>query len=282
MRAPSTPSSTGFGYLDAGGALPRRPLAFAHRGGAGHPDLIGIENTLEAFEHAHRLGYAYLETDVHVTGDGHLIAFHDADVARLTGENDLIADLTLQQVKALRLDGRGEIPTLGELVDRLPAARLNIDLKCDRSPEALAGFIAERDLADRVLVGSFEADRLRRFRRITQGRIPTSAHRGEVAAFLLLPARLAEKVTRGRVAALQVPVRHRGIPIVNAAFVRRAHRVGKHVHVWTIDDPDEMRRLLDLGVDGLMTDRTDTLREVFTERGLWPQSQHRRHDDEHR
>lgn len=270
MCAALTSSSTGYGYLDAGGALPRRPLAFAHRGGAEHPDLVGIENTLEAFEHAYALGFTYLETDVHVTADGHLVAFHDVDASRVTGQDGAIGDLTLAQVKALRVGGRAQIPTLSELVERLPDARFNIDLKCDRAPEALAAFVTEHRLGDRVLVGSFGARRLNRFRRLAGPRVPTSAHRAEVAAFMLFPARLAERVTRGRVAALQVPASRKGVPIVTRRFLRRAHAAGKHVHVWTIDEPHQIRRLIDLGVDGLMTDRTDVLREVFTERGLWP------------
>jgi glycerophosphoryl diester phosphodiesterase len=128
-----------------------------------------------------------------------------------------------------------------------------------------------------VLVGSFSAARLNRFRRLTRGRVPTSAHPLEVVAFGLLPGRLADLVTRRRVAALQVPHRRTlrlaglrvTVPVVTKGFVRRAHAAGKHVHVWTIDDPEEMRELLDKGVDGLFTDRTDLLREVLEQHGSW-------------
>jgi glycerophosphoryl diester phosphodiesterase len=100
--------------------------------------------------------------------------------------------------------------------------------------------------------------------------VSTSATPAEVAGFRLLPsARLADLVTRGRVAALQVPHRRRGILIASPGLVRRAHRAGRHVHVWTIDDPDEMNLLLDRGVDGLMTDRTDILKDVLVARGQW-------------
>ncbi|MDT9592337.1 glycerophosphodiester phosphodiesterase [Nocardioides zeae] len=268
MTARTTAPSTGFAYLDGDETHGGVPLAFAHRGGAEHPDLVGAENTLEAFEHAAALGYVHLETDVQVTSDGHLVAFHDARTLRVTEVEGSVGGLSLAEVKGLLVGRRGQVPTLAELVDALPRARFNIDLKCDRSPAALARFVAERGLWDRVLVGSFSAGRLRRFRRLTGGRVPTAAHRAEIVAFLLLPARLADRVTGGRVAALQVPV-HRGVTIVTPRLVRRAHAVGKHVHVWTVDDPAEMERLLDLGVDGLMTDRTDLLRSVLEARGAW-------------
>ncbi|MDF9717060.1 glycerophosphodiester phosphodiesterase [Nocardioides sp. ChNu-99] len=267
MTATTTPV-TGFAYLDGDEAHPGAPLAFAHRGGAAHPAVVGHENTLEAFEHAAGLGYVHLETDVQVTADGVLVAFHDALLERVTGTAGAVGDLTLAEVRRLRVGERGTVPTLAELVERLPGARFNIDLKCDRSPEALAAFVAEHDLWDRVLVGSFSAGRIRRFRRLVGGRVPTAAHRGEIVAFVLLPGRVADRLTGGRVAALQVPV-ERVLPIVSARLVRRAHATGKHVHVWTIDDRAEMEALLDLGVDGLMTDRTDVLREVLLARGAW-------------
>ena len=121
-----------------------------------------------------------------------------------------------------------------------------------------------------MLVGSFSARRLRQFRRLTGGRVPTSAHPAEIAAFWLLPsARLADRLTGGQVAALQVPHRRGRLVVATRGLVRRAHATAKHVHVWTIDDPDEMKELLDRGVDGLMTDRTDILRSVLNERGQW-------------
>ena len=122
----------------------------------------------------------------------------------------------------------------------------------------------------RVLVARFSTRTLQHFRRLTQGRVATSAHPLEVAALRVLPsARLARWLTRGRVAALQIPHRRRRWVVATPGLVRRAHAVGMHVHVWTIDDPDEMRELLDRGVDGLFTDRTDVLKTVLEERGQW-------------
>jgi glycerophosphoryl diester phosphodiesterase len=166
--------------------------------------------------------------------------------------------------------GREHVPTLEELVVAFPDARFNLDLKSAAAVTALAAFVRSHRLRDRVLVASFSGRRLRRFRRLVGGRVATAAHPAEVATFLLLPGRLARRLTRGRVAALQVPHRRGPVTIAGRRLVRHAHDAGVHVHVWTVDDPDEMRLLLDRGVDGLMTDRTDILSEVLRERGAWP------------
>jgi glycerophosphoryl diester phosphodiesterase len=249
---------------------PGRVLAFAHRGGAYHPEIEGLENTLAAFRHAVQLGYDYLETDVHTTSDGYLLAFHDDVLDRVTDRMGAIADLTLAEVREARIGRRELIPTFGELLDEFPDARFNIDLKSDGAVPALADFVAAHDAWDRVLVGSFNARRLRRFRALTHGRVATSAHPLEVAAYRLLPSgRLANLVTRGRVAALQIPLRRGRLVIATRGLVRRAHAAGRHVHVWTVDEPDEMNALLDRGVDGLFTDRTDLLKTVLQQRGQW-------------
>ncbi len=255
---------TGYPFLDDGGPV----LAFAHRGGATHPELLGRENTLAAFRHAAALGYRYLETDVHLTRDGVLVAFHDALLDRVSDGVGSIADLDTTALARVRVAGEA-VPTLAEVVDAFPDARFNLDLKADSAVEPLAAFVVERGLHDRVLVGSFSWRRLRRFRALVGPRVPTSAAPVEVAAYVLLPGRVARRLAP-RVAALQVPHRLRRLPVTTPLLVRRAHRVGVQVHVWTVDDPDEMRVLLDHGVDGLMTDRTDVLAGVLAERGLWP------------
>lgn len=261
---------TGYAYLDAVLDPPGGILAFAHRGGAYHPGLEGLENTLAAFRHAAELGYSYLETDVHATSDGVLLAFHDVVLDRVSDHRGEIALMSAAEVAEALVGGRERVPTLAELFDEFPRARFNIDLKADGAAPLLAAFIAEREAWDRVLVGSFSGRRLRHFRRLTGGRVPTSAHPLEVLAFRLLPSgRLADLLTGGRPAALQLPHRHRRLPMTTAGLVRRAHRAGKHVHVWTIDDPDEMALLIERGVDGLMTDRTDILKGVLVQRGQW-------------
>lgn len=261
----TSPRPAATGYLDS-----RRPLAFAHRGGAYHPEVEGLENTLAAFRHAVALGYTYLETDVHVTRDGVLLAFHDTVLDRVTDRTGSIADATWEEVGQALIGGSEPVPTLASLFDAFPEARFNIDLKSEGAVESLAAFLDERQAWDRVLVGSFSARRMGAFRRRTNGRVATSAHPLEVVAYRVLgSARLARWVTRGRPVALQVPHRRGRLLVVSAGLVRRAHAAGIQVHVWTIDDPDEMNALLDRGVDGIMTDRTDILRDVLRARGQW-------------
>ena len=252
---------------------PGSVLAFAHRGGAEHPDIAGLENTLVAFEHACASGYRYLETDVHVSLDGVLLAFHDDVLDRVTDATGTVARLRHEEIREARIDGREPVPTLAEVFDSLPGdTHFNIDVKSTGSVHALADFVAARGVQDRVLVGSFSNRRMRDFRRITAGTIATSATTSEVAAFVSAPG-LAVARRMGRAFdALQVPHRHKGLSVTNERLVRRAHAADKHVHVWTIDEPEEMRELIDLGVDGLMTDRTDVLKAFLLEDGRWRES----------
>jgi glycerophosphoryl diester phosphodiesterase len=253
------------GYLDS-----PRPLAFAHRGGAYHPEIEGLENTMAAFAHAVALGFSYLETDVHVTSDGVLLAFHDTVLDRVTDRTGSIAGSTYAEAQSALIGGREPVPTLAELFDAFPDARFNIDLKSEGAVEALAAFIDEREAWDRVLVGSFSGRRMNAFRRRTKGRVATSAYPLEVVAFVLSPSgRIARLLTRGRPRALQIPHRRGRLVVASRGLVRRAHAAGVQVHVWTIDEPIEMNTLLDRGVDGIMTDRTDILRDVLRARGQW-------------
>ena len=249
-------------YLD--GPL---PIAFAHQGGASeHP-----ENTMPAFDHAYRLGYRYMETDVHASSDGVLFAFHDADLQRTCGQPGLIRDLTAEQVSTMRVAGREPIPRLDELLSTWPDAKFNIDCKSDHALPYLLQRLDRDDVFDRVCIGSFSDSRLDAVRERYGPRVCTSMGPRDVAK-----VRLGTWVGRaprfnGVAAPLaaQVPVRQGPLPIVTKSFVDGAHAAGLQVHVWTIDDPDEMRRLLDLNVDGIMTDRVTALREVIHERGQW-------------
>lgn len=253
------------GYLPSG-----RVLAFAHRGGAYHPEIEGLENTLAAFRHAAALGYDYLETDVHLTADGVLLAFHDEVLDRVTDQQGAVRELTLADVRRARIGGREEVPTLVDLLDAFPAARFNIDIKSDDAVAPLAALVRERDLWDRVLIGSFSRKRIRRFRALTEGRVPTAADPFEVLVYRLSPtAGIAKALAGARFAAFQVPHRRGRLTVVTPGLVRRAHAAGVQVHVWTIDDPAEMDELLDRGVDGLFTDRTDLLKDVLQGRGQW-------------
>lgn len=260
---------TGFPFLDVGRDQPGAVLAFAHRGGALHPDLVGLENSLRAFEHAAGLGYTYLETDVHVTRDGVLIAFHDKVLDRVTGSAGSIATTSYVDLTDALIGGREPIPLMADLLEHLPHARFNIDLKAEAAVAGLADLVERTASHDRVCVGSFSGARLRAFRRLVSRPVATSYGPMSVGLSRFGPRALAETVLRGRGEALQVPYRHGGVTIVTEHFIDRAHAAGRPVHVWTIDDPGEMHTLLDLGVDGLMTDRTDVLRDVLVSRGQW-------------
>ncbi|MCX6395129.1 MAG: glycerophosphodiester phosphodiesterase [Propionibacteriales bacterium] len=259
---------TGFAYLDD--VAPPAVIAMAHRGGARHPDLDGLENTAAAFRHAVGLGYTYLETDVHVTASGELVAFHDDVLDRVTDQQGRVASVAAGVLARARIGGEHPVPRLADLLEEFPTSRFNIDLKADGAGPVLVDLVERTRSHDRICVGSFSHARLSEFRRLVGGRVPTSASPVEVAAFLALPSGAAARLlTRSRVAALQVPHRRGPVPLVTASLVRRAHAAGAHVHVWTVDEPAQMETLIDLGVDGLITDRTDRLKELLVSRGLW-------------
>ena len=261
---------TGFAYLDAGLDRPGAVLAFAHRGGAFHPEIEGLENTLRAFQHAVDLGYTYLETDVHATRDGVLLAFHDAVLDRVTESTGAIADLGYDELADVVVAQREQIPTMAGLLERFPAARFNIDIKADAAVRPLADLIRRTASHERVCVGSFSDRRMTSFRAAMDRAVATAHGPAAVVAARFAPlGRLAARVARTPGAAFQVPHRRGRIRVVTDEFVDRAHAIGRPVHVWTVDDPAEMAELLDLGVDGIFTDRTDLLRDVLLARGQW-------------
>jgi glycerophosphoryl diester phosphodiesterase len=251
-------------YLDG-----PHPRAFAHRGGT----EAAPENSLAAFAHAVSLGYTHLETDVHLTADGVLIAFHDDELDRVTNRTGRVADLTASKVREALIGGVEPIPTFDELLDAFPTARFNVDAKSDEAVVPLAEVISRRGLLGRVCVGSFSDERLERIRALLGPDLCTAAGPREIGRLVAaerLPGPLSGPVAAPREVpyrCLQVPVRHRGIEIVTPALIEAAHDRGCEVHVWTIDEPAEMHRLFDLGVDGIMTDRPAVLREVIAERG---------------
>ncbi len=240
------------------------PLAFAHRGGGAD----GLENTLSAFRRAADLGYRYLETDVHVTVDGRLVAFHDETLDRATDGIGPIARLPWETVRRARVGGVERVPLFADLLQALPGARWNIDVKAPGALEPLLELVEAHEAWGRVCVGSFDEALVLRAQRLAGPRLATSLGTAGVRALRLRSWGLPVRVRRSAVAA-QVPVRHGRLRVVDAAFVRAAHRRGLQVHVWTVNDRAQMRALLDLGVDGIMTDHTETLREVLTERGAW-------------
>ncbi|BCY14129.1 glycerophosphodiester phosphodiesterase [Actinoplanes sp. L3-i22] len=242
-----------------------RPRAFAHRGGAAEGD----ENTAAAFERAVAMGYRYVETDVHATADGVPVVIHDARLDRLAGRPGRVADLTWADLATIRVGGASAVPRLDEILDAWPAIRFNIDVKSDAVAEPAVATIRRAGAGDRVLLASFSDARLARVRALAGPRVATSLGMRGVARLRLasmagVPLRLPESV-----AAVQIPVRHGAVTVLTPRFLKYVHRIRREVHVWTIDDPEEMRRLLDLGVDGIMTDRIEVLRDVYSARGLW-------------
>ncbi len=245
--------------------LLRPPVAIAHRGGALLDVNLGKENSVEAFANSVELGFDYLETDLRTTRDGEVFAFHDAYLTRVVGETVKFADLTAEEIRDLRLAGGARIASLDDLLAEFPDTVFNIDFKDDAGVSRGLERIAHRDAADRVVIASFSHKRLQRVRNEAPHLFTTASYT-EVA-------RMKFQVRRRGVTApiaLQIPEGIRGVRLVTEGLIRRAHDHGIQVHVWTVDDPEVMRRLLDLGVDGIITDRPDVLREVLIERGEWP------------
>jgi glycerophosphoryl diester phosphodiesterase len=282
-----------------------RPVAFAHRGGAAHAP----ENSWRAFEHAVGLGYRYLETDVQATLDGALVAFHDRTLNRMTGRPGRIARMNHRDLATAQINGTEPIPLLEDLLGAWPDVRFNVDLKDAPAIEPLAAVLRRTGAWDRICVTSFSASRLRAARRVFDRQVCMAASpigtavvrfggprgprdltrpgpvAGRVTAGrasrsgpgLARPAAepaaaaaggaqlaLAERLARTGVRCAQVPAQ-----VATPAFVSRAHALGLHVHAWTINSPDLMRELLDIGVDGIMTDETVALRDVLISRGEW-------------
>ena len=238
------------------------PMAFAHRGGAGH----NPENSWPAFEHAVRLGYAYLETDARVTADGVLVAFHDSTLDRITDRAGAIASLPASEVAAARIGGAEPIPVLADLLAAWPDVRFNIDVKHGAAARPLAGLIRQAAAWDRVCVTSFSAARLRATRGYLDRPVAMAiSPAGAAALWSGLPGRaLGPAFARRGTRCAQLPVR-----MATAPLIGRAHEAGLQVHIWTVNERALMNSLLDLGVDGVMTDNTELLRDVLIARGQW-------------
>lgn len=244
------------------------PLAFAHRGFS--PD--GLENSAAAFSAALGLGFTHLETDARTTADGVVLLFHDETLDRVTDSHGQISSLSAAEVAKARIGGREAIPLLADILAAFPETRLNVDVKDWHTVKALAGVIERLDAHDRVLIASFSDRRRRAVLRLLRRRTASSAGIVCNAAFTLLGPLVPEGWLRKilhDVDALQVPVRYGPLTVVTSGFLRRAHRLGLQVHVWTVNDPAEMARLLDMGVDGIVTDRADRLKSVLQDRGGW-------------
>jgi glycerophosphoryl diester phosphodiesterase len=258
----------------------RWPVNLAHRGASAQAP----ENTLEAFRLA---GAGGLELDVRMTRDGEVVVIHDATVDRVTDGSGAVAGMTLEEIRRLDAgyrfspDGgrtfpyRGQgvrIPTLAEVYEGFPDARVNADIK-EAQPgveEAVLRVIQRAAAEERTLIASTDHAVLRRFRKVSGGRISTGASRREIAAFYALSRLHLEALVSPAYEALQVPVEHWGITLVTPRFLGAAHSRRVGVDVWTINDAAEMRRLLDLGVDVIMTDYPEVLAGLLEERRRQP------------
>jgi glycerophosphoryl diester phosphodiesterase len=255
------------------------PVNLAHRGAS----ALAPENTIEAFRVAVEAGAGGLELDVHMTRDGHIVVIHDATVDRTTNGSGAISEMTLDELR--RLDaghtfspdggstrhyrGRGvRVPTLGEVLEEFPVVAVNIEIKAGTPgiEETVLGVLRQANALGRALVVSTPHNIVKRFRKVSGGHVSTGASRWEIGVFYISSRVRLERLVRPAYDALQVPLRHRGIPVVTPRFIRAAHARGVRVDAWTINQADEMRRLLDLGVDVIMTDRPGTLAEVLQRR----------------
>ena len=260
--------------------IQRRPLVMAHRGGAG----LWPENTMYGFERAVDLGVDMLETEIHSTADNILVLMHDSTVDRTTNGSGPIRAFTLEELKTLDAgynwtsDGgqtfpfRGSgitVPTLEEVFTALPTARINIDIKQEKPSlvEPLCKTIRTFDMKDKVMVASFNSKVLKAFRRVCP-EVTTSAGTGEVAFFFMVNMVFLGAVYRPACQAFQVPEYSSGIRVLTKRFVETAHGLNLAVHVWTINEVTDMKRLLALGVDGIVTDYPDRLISLLRKMGV--------------
>jgi glycerophosphoryl diester phosphodiesterase len=249
-----------------------RTVALAHQGGAFDPDNVGIPNTLAAFRHAvHDLGISHIETDVRATADGVAVIIHNESLDGLTDGSGPVAGCTFADLERFRVGGREPIPTLAQALAEFPDTFFNVDLKVDEVLEPALAAIAEARAERRVCIASFSERRIRRAVRRSHKRIACSHSRVGILLVVLSPSwrwlRPLVRALAGPGAALQVPEKQGPFRVVSARSVRRAHALGKHVQVWTIDEESDMRRLMTWGVDGLVTDRPDVAMRVVGDGG---------------
>ncbi|MCA8868825.1 MAG: hypothetical protein KDA67_09265 [Rhodobacteraceae bacterium] len=239
-------------------------LPFAHRGDNGTLP----ENSMAAFQAAVDLGFDLLETDIRTSRDGVPYCYHDENLLRLTGEDRLFQDMTSGDLDHLKLANGQGIPRLDAVIEAFPAASFNLDAKSEAVCQPLGRLIARMKIADRICVGSFSDKRIRRVVCAAGQDLCTSLGTSEVLRFYLgARTGLRQQFAAGCV---QLPTRYRGVPLVTRQTIDHAHRTGLKLHVWTINDRAGINHLLDLGVDGIMSDDCRMLKLALTERGIWP------------
>ena len=243
--------------------LKQKFLAFAHRGG----NESAPENSFLAFKNAVDIGYKYLETDVHLTKDGHLIAFHDNTLDRVTDKNGLIKDLTLNEIKKAKINGKEEIPLLSDLLDSFPQCFFNIDCKVNETVQPLINLIRTKSLIDRVCIGSFSQKRINYIRKSLGSSVITSMGPAEVIlskflSFSSLSYNFSSSYT-------SIPIERYGVKLLDKRNIDYLKSNNQKVIAWTINNEDEMKMLIKMGVDGIMTDNLSLLKSVLIEENLW-------------
>lgn len=247
------------------------PIILAHRGG----DEVASENSYEAFDNARTLGVRHIETDVHLSADGRVVISHDPTVDRCFNGVGRIADLTWRELSKLEDSHGAHMLLLEEALDAFPDMYFNIDAKVDGVEGPLVEIIADANAFDRVVLASFSESRLRWIRARAAGRVSTSIGMSAVTR-LVAAAKTASKPRLWRIPgphqgvfAAQVPISYGPLRVVDRRFVAAAHTAGLAVHVWTVDEPEEILSLIELGVDGIVTNRPHFVRDFLAERGMW-------------
>ncbi len=253
-------------------------LVFAHRGGGG----LYPENTLEAFQNSVNLGVDFLELDIHSTKDGKIVVMHDSTVNRTTNGNGKISEITLADLKKLDAgynfstdkgqtfpfrDKNITVSTLAEIFDNFPNKKINIEIKPAETSiiKPFCDLLREKNMTEKVIISSFRQEVLDNFRQSCP-EIATSASSSEIFKFLVYQKLGLAENYRPKFQALQIPQKFGRFQIVTKNFIESAHKLNLQVHVWTINESVDMKRLIELGVGGIMTDYPDRLLELTTQK----------------
>jgi len=236
---------------------------FVHRGG----DEVETENTIEAFKYSSDLGFVFIETDVQATKDGHVVIFHDATLRRMAGVNKSIKELTLKEINEIDLLDGGKIPLLSEALETFPNLRFNIDIKTEDALEETIQIIKKMNFLDKTCLASFSSSRLKRIKHLAGPEACISSGQMDIFKMMCQSVGIGLKPTKSQCA--QIPLKQWGVPVLTKKFIEIAKMQNKLVHVWTIDDKNQMFELIEFGVDGLMTDKPSVLKEAMIEKGLF-------------
>ena len=244
-------------------------MAFAHRGAS----LDSVENSIDAFDAAYKIGFRNFELDVNASLDREVFVFHDENLKRLTGKNIQFNHLPAAELKRLLVYGKKEIPTLSEVVKKFPDAQFNIDAKSWSVAKPLCKFIDSAKIHDRICIGGFNDLRTKKIvRKLGMQVCHSFGPLGIGWFFLCYFLNVRRTFAAG---CLQLPEKLLRYRLLSRRFVKFAHSCGLKVHIWTVNDEKIMKRLIDLGVDGIMTDDCEMLKEVLKSRGLWKSTNNR-------